>query len=214
MTVEVLTLDALDALERRLVGVKEKRQIRRSMAAWARYKGFEPAAHHLLIMNELERFIASDEHDVLLLHAPPGCAKSTYISALFPSWYFANFPQNNILFATHSDDFAHRWGRRVRNDVTNEPGNSGTYASGGSVLTSTELVVATPAATQINYDAADLSWTGTTITARGAVTFRNVGTAATDEIIVANSFASDVSTSGGTFTLSWHVNGLFFIDYA
>jgi len=112
--------EALEALERRLLDVHERRQIRKGMAAWARYKGFEPAAHHLLIMNELERFIASDEHDVLLLHAPPGCAKSTYISALFPSWYFANFPQNNILFATHSDDFAHRWGRRVRNDVTNE----------------------------------------------------------------------------------------------
>ena len=111
--------EALEALERRLLDVHERRQIRKNMAAWARYKGFEPAAHHLLIMNELERFIASDEHDVLLLHAPPGCAKSTYISALFPSWYFANFPQNNILFATHSDDFAHRWGRRVRNDVTN-----------------------------------------------------------------------------------------------
>ena len=66
----------------------------------------------------------------------------------------------------------------------------------------------------MNYDAADLSWTGTTITARGAITFRNVGTAATDELIVANTFASDVSTSGGTFTLSWHANGLFFIDYA
>ena len=87
------------------------------MAAWASYKGFEPAAHHLLIMRELEEFIPSDEFDVLLLHAPPGCAKSTYISALFPPWYFANFPQNNILFATHSDDFAHRWGRRVRNDM-------------------------------------------------------------------------------------------------
>jgi ribose 1,5-bisphosphokinase PhnN len=32
--------------------------------------------------------------------------------------------------------------------------------------------------------------------------------------VVANSFASDVSTSGGTFTLSWHANGLFYIDYA
>jgi len=112
--------EALDALERRLLDVHERRQVRRSLAAWARHKGFEPAAHHLLIMRELEQFIASDEHDVLLLHAPPGCAKSTYISALFPSWYFANFPANNILFATHSDDFAHRWGRRVRNDVTNE----------------------------------------------------------------------------------------------
>ena len=64
--------EALEALERRLLDVHERRQIRKGMAAWARYKGFEPAAHHLLIMNELERFIASDEHDVLLLHAPPG----------------------------------------------------------------------------------------------------------------------------------------------
>ena len=121
MTDEVaIKPEALEALERRLLDVHEKRQVRRSMAAWARYKGFEPAPHHLLIMKELEQFITSDEHDVLLLHAPPGCAKSTYISALFPSWYFANFPQNNILFATHSDDFAHRWGRRVRNDIASE----------------------------------------------------------------------------------------------
>jgi hypothetical protein len=102
-----------------------------------------------------------------------------------------------------------------RNDVTNEPGNSGTYSAGGSVITSTELVVATPAATQINYDAADLNWTGTTITARGAVTYNKTGGASsTDQVVVANSFASDVSTSGGTFTLSWHANGLFYIDYA
>lgn len=101
-----------------------------------------------------------------------------------------------------------------RNDVTNEPANSGTYTSGGSTLTTTELTVASPAATQMKYAAVDLSWTGTTITARGAVTFKNTGTAATDEVIVANTFASDVSTSGGTFTLSWHANGLFFIDYA
>ena len=37
--------------------MQEKRLIRRSMAAWARYKGFEPAAHHLLIINEVEQFL-------------------------------------------------------------------------------------------------------------------------------------------------------------
>lgn len=112
--------EALEALERRLQEEQERRQIKRSMAAWARYKGFEPAAHHLLIMHELEQFVYGDEHDVLLFHAPPGSAKSTYISALFPPWYFANFPQKNILFATHSVDFAQRWGRRVRNEILNE----------------------------------------------------------------------------------------------
>lgn len=94
-----------------------RRSIRRSLTEWCRYKGFEPATHHRLIIRELENFVFTDEHDVLLLHAPPGSAKSTYLSVLFPSWYLANFPLNNVLFATHSVEFAQRWGRRVRNDI-------------------------------------------------------------------------------------------------
>lgn len=57
---------------------------------------------------------------MLLLHAPPGSAKSTYLSILFPAWYLANYPQNNVLFATHSVEFAQRWGRRVRNDIASD----------------------------------------------------------------------------------------------
>lgn len=94
-----------------------RRSIRRSLTEWCRYKGFEPAAHHQLIINELEAFIVNPDLDVLLLHAPPGSAKSTYVSVLFPSWYLANNPKNNVLFATHSGEFAQRWGRRVRNDI-------------------------------------------------------------------------------------------------
>lgn len=101
-----------------------------------------------------------------------------------------------------------------RNDVTNEPGASGTYAVGGSVLTTTELTVASPAATQVKYTCDNLSWTGTTITARGTVIFKNTGTAATDEVIVANTFGSDVTTAGGTFSVTWGGNGVFYIDYA
>jgi predicted phage terminase large subunit-like protein len=110
----------LDALERQLTEHHGKLQARKSLAAWSRYLGIEPAPHHLVIINELEQFVFGDEYDVLLFHAPPGSAKSTYISRLFPSWYFANFQQSNILFATHSVDFASRWGRQIRNDITNE----------------------------------------------------------------------------------------------
>lgn len=53
-----------------------------------------------------------------MLFAPPGSAKSTYVSVLFPSWYLARYPQNSILAATHSVEFAERWGRRVRNDIS------------------------------------------------------------------------------------------------
>jgi predicted phage terminase large subunit-like protein len=97
-----------------------RRSIRRSLTEWARYKGFEPAPHHKLIIDELEAFVFGDEYDVLLLHAPPGSAKSTFLSILFPAWYLANFPHNNILAATHSVEFAQRWGRRVRNDIAND----------------------------------------------------------------------------------------------
>ena len=79
----------------------KRRSTRRSLAEWARHKGFQPAPHHQLIIGEIETFLASDD-DVLLLFAPPGSAKSTYVSVLLPSWYLANNPTHSILAATHS----------------------------------------------------------------------------------------------------------------
>src|SRR4030095_7748950 len=83
---------------------------------WAKHKCFEPAKHHQLIISEIEAFLEGDD-EVLLLFAPPGSAKSTYVSILLPSWYLANHPSHSILAATHSVEFAERWGRRVRNDI-------------------------------------------------------------------------------------------------
>ena len=104
--------DSLAAAEELL----KRRSTRRSLAEWARHKGFEPAKHHQLIISEIEAFLAGDD-EVLLLFAPPGSAKSTYVSILLPSWYLANNPTHSILAATHSVEFAERWGRRVRNDI-------------------------------------------------------------------------------------------------
>lgn len=45
---------------------------------------------------------------------PPGSAKSTYASVLFPSWVMPN--ENwNVLAASHTTELAEKWGRRVRN---------------------------------------------------------------------------------------------------
>jgi predicted phage terminase large subunit-like protein len=93
-----------------------RRAIRRDLAEWGRYKGFEPAPHHQLICHEIDAFLNSDD-EVLLLFAPPGSAKSTWVSVLFPSYFLARFPNKSILAATHSVEFAQRWGRRVRNDI-------------------------------------------------------------------------------------------------
>jgi predicted phage terminase large subunit-like protein len=98
----------------------KRRSIRRSLTEWCRFRGFEPASHHRLIIAEIEAFLDDPALDVLLLHAPPGSAKSTYISVLFISWYLAQHPEHNVLFATHSVEFAERWGRRVRSDIMND----------------------------------------------------------------------------------------------
>ena len=52
-----------------------------------------------------------------MLFAPPGSAKTTYVLILLPSYYLANHPSHSILAATHSAEFAERWGKRIRNDI-------------------------------------------------------------------------------------------------
>ncbi len=96
-----------------------RRGVRGSLEEWARWRGYTPAKHHLFILNAIEEFLESDD-EVLLLFAPPGSAKSTYVSVLTPSWYLANHPTHSILAATHNIEFAEKWGRRVRNDIALE----------------------------------------------------------------------------------------------
>lgn len=91
-----------------------RRAIRRSLTEWCRSQGFEPAAHHLLIIDALEA-IARGECDRLGIFLPPGSAKSTYASVLFPPWYLAQRPDACLIGASHTQELAEKWGRRVRN---------------------------------------------------------------------------------------------------
>ena len=52
----------------------------KSLTEWSRHCGFEPAAHHQLIISELEA-LERDEFDRLAVSAPPGSAKTTYVSS-------------------------------------------------------------------------------------------------------------------------------------
>lgn len=46
---------------------------------------------------------------------PPGSAKSTYASVLFPPWHYAQEPEHCVIAASHTQELAEKWGRRVRN---------------------------------------------------------------------------------------------------
>ena len=76
----------------------------------------EPARHHRLIIDKLEK-VSRGEIKRLMLFLPPGSAKSTYASVLFPPWFMGNHPSIPVIAASHSKELAERFGRRVRNIV-------------------------------------------------------------------------------------------------
>jgi predicted phage terminase large subunit-like protein len=52
---------------------------------------------------------------------PPRHGKSEFRSKYFPAWYLCNFPNDRILLASYSSDFAAEWGAKVR-DIIEEWG--------------------------------------------------------------------------------------------
>jgi hypothetical protein len=95
------------------------------MVAWAQLCGFEPAKHHRLLIEKLEA-VARGEIRRLMVFMPPGSAKSTYSSQLFPPWFLADREDNRqrmeltraILTCSHSADLATSFGRRSRNVIS------------------------------------------------------------------------------------------------
>ena len=83
--------------------IREK--IRNSLDEWAVValspQGHAPAAHHRLLIRELEG-VASGRWDRLMLLLPPGSAKSTYASMVFPPWFMATKPWAHVIAASHT----------------------------------------------------------------------------------------------------------------
>ena len=52
-----------------------------------------------------------------MVFMPPGSAKSTYCSKMFPAWFLGRNPTKNIIAASYSGDLATKFGKSVRNIV-------------------------------------------------------------------------------------------------
>lgn len=94
---------------------------------------------------------------------------------------------------------------------SNEVSGTG-YTAGGNALTSTEITLAGGVLT---YDAADASWSSSTIAnAMAAVGyFKRGGAATADELMFLSDFVTAASTTNGTFTVQWNASGIFTVDY-
>ena len=83
-------------------------------AAWAvAQNGQQPAAHHRLLLQQLEA-ISRGSIDRLMVLMPPGSAKSTYASLLFPVWSFTQHPSSSVIATSHTASLAEHFGRQVR----------------------------------------------------------------------------------------------------
>lgn len=92
-----------------------------------------------------------------------------------------------------------------RSDITNEVSGTG-YTAGGSAIGSPTV---TNVSTNGVFDGSDVSWTTSTITARGAVLYKSRGGASSaDELICYLDFGTDKVSTAGTFTISWNASGI------
>jgi hypothetical protein len=97
------------------------------------------------------------------------------------------------------------------NDLTNEVANGNGYATGGMLLP-TPTIGYTAGTNVIKLDGGDCAWTASTITARYAVIYDSTpGSAATNPLIAYIDFGADVSSVSGTFTITWHTDGILTI---
>jgi hypothetical protein len=94
------------------------------------------------------------------------------------------------------------------NDITNEASGTG-YTAGGATLAN-DTFVYTAGTNTWRYDADDVSWPSSTITARYAIVYDSTpGTAATNPLMCLFDFDTNQSTSNGTFAIAWNASGLW-----
>lgn len=103
------------------VSAIERYQAQQSIEEFIRIVSPEtvPARHHRLLLSKLQA-VAMGLITRLIVMMPPGAAKSTYASILFPPWFLGNNPLKSVIGASHAGELAERFGRRVRNLVASD----------------------------------------------------------------------------------------------
>lgn len=95
------------------------------------------------------------------------------------------------------------------NDITNELSTGSGYTSGGATLAN-DTFTYTAGSNLWTYDGDDTSWSTATLTARYSPVYdSSPGTAATDPLIMYENFGADVTSTGGTYLITWNASGLW-----
>ncbi len=105
-----------------------RKHLRQSLLAWATEvlspDSQTPAAHHRYLIDKLTAVTRGD-FDRLMVLMPPGSAKSTYASILFPPWWFTQHAASSVIAVSHTSGLAESFSRRVRRLILSRSGQLG-----------------------------------------------------------------------------------------
>ncbi len=74
------------------------------------------AAHHILLMDTLDRVLSGEIRN-LMVFMPPGSAKSTYASVVFPAYAMGKKPGTRVIMSSYASAIAWKQSRRTRQIV-------------------------------------------------------------------------------------------------
>ena len=93
-----------------------RERIRTNLLDWATDvlapMGLVPGAHHRFLLKHLD-LVASGGIRRLMVLMPPGSAKSTYTSIIFPIWWFMRHPVSSVIAASHTAALVEHFSRRM-----------------------------------------------------------------------------------------------------
>lgn len=191
-----------DAREVPIVEIDTQRLVR-ELASLRHNKSHDPDAWERLLTDLAEQGIhlnavTASLYGLTSQHMLDGSAAITWSSdTIKNALHTSSYTPNN-----DTDDFF--------NDATNEA--SGTaYVAGGNTLGSKASTYDT-ASDQPRLDAADSSWSTSTITARISTVYKSTGTSSTSALMGFVNFGADVSTTAGMFQITWDATGIIVYD--
>jgi predicted phage terminase large subunit-like protein len=115
-------------LYQRLLTARQEQLHRLCRASFAAFctevlyaQGRKPARHHRHLIGELEK-LARGETRRLLVCAPPGSAKTTFVSTLFAAWMLAQRDEMRLLAASHTASFAEKVSANIQRVIGTHQG--------------------------------------------------------------------------------------------
>ncbi len=122
--VDVLTVPQMEDLNKQLqitlkaMGVHGEVQIDPATFAEKWSEGRWQKAKHLEYFADRIMEMEHGDYDKLLVFAPPRHGKSEFLSFWVPIWFLARHPDKHVMFLSYEERQAARYGRRVRNAIS------------------------------------------------------------------------------------------------